>query len=535
MADIGATLREARIRARIDISEVEARTKIRAKYLRAIENEEWDLLPGPVYVKSFLRTYSEFLGLDSRQLVDEFKRRYERPSDQELRPISARRASASAGRGADPSGQLGAVIVVLAAVAVALYLVGSLSSKNNPTTPTTAPTLATGTHSTTTGSTHATTAPPTHHVHHPRPKPTTVKLKLVPTSAVYVCVEDGSGKKLIDGVTFSPGASIPVEDRAQADDHPWQRRRADEGQRQAGDARGRVADRLRDHAREDHGAVGRSAAHVRMSGAGVHSGAGAPVRAGILVTGTEVLTGIITDRNGPWLSERLVELGVDAAMIQIVGDRPDDLMNALRFMAASGMALVVTSGGLGPTADDLTAEIVGEFAGREMVLDEELEGKIAEILRPLMSRWRDLDPDAVLEANRKQAVVPVGATVLDPVGTAPGLVVPFSDGSGPTVVVLPGPPRELHAMWETAISTPAFRDAIAGAVQYRRGIVRLFGIPESEIANTLRAASEAGVPLDPLEITTCLRRGEIEVATRYEASFADDYRAFVDFLGRAPR
>jgi nicotinamide-nucleotide amidase len=267
-----------------------------------------------------------------------------------------------------------------------------------------------------------------------------------------------------------------------------------------------------------------------MSGAGVHSGGGAPVRAGILVTGTEVLTGIITDRNGPWLSERLVGLGVDAAMIQIVGDRPDDLMKALRFMASSGMALVVTSGGLGPTADDLTAEIVGEFCGREMVLDEELEAKIAEILRPLMSRWRDLDPDAVLLANRKQAVVPAGATVLDPVGTAPGLVVPPASGSGPTVVVLPGPPRELHEMWEKAILTAAFRDAIAGAVQYRRGIVRLYGIPESEIAETLRAASEAGVPLEPLEITTCLRRGEIEVATRYEASFADDYRAFVDFL-----
>jgi nicotinamide-nucleotide amidase len=165
-----------------------------------------------------------------------------------------------------------------------------------------------------------------------------------------------------------------------------------------------------------------------------------------------------------------------------------------------------------------------------MVLDEELEAKIAEILRPLMSRWRDLDPDAVLLANRKQAVVPAGATVLDPVGTAPGLVVPPASGSGPTVVVLPGPPRELHEMWEKAILTAAFRDAIAGAVQYRRGIVRLYGIPESEIAETLRAASEAGVPLEPLEITTCLRRGEIEVATRYEASFADDYRAFVDFL-----
>ena len=85
MADIGTTLREARIRARIDISEVEARTKIRAKYLRAIENEEWDLLPGPVYVKSFLRTYGDFLGVDTRLLVDEYKRRYERPA----RPGSA--------------------------------------------------------------------------------------------------------------------------------------------------------------------------------------------------------------------------------------------------------------------------------------------------------------------------------------------------------------------------------------------------------------------------------------------------------------
>jgi nicotinamide-nucleotide amidase len=256
----------------------------------------------------------------------------------------------------------------------------------------------------------------------------------------------------------------------------------------------------------------------------------APVRAGILITGTEVLTGIISDRNGPWLSERLVEHGVDAAMIHIVGDRPEDLMGALRFMADSGMALVVTSGGLGPTADDLTAEVVGRFAGREMVLDEALEERIAEILRPLMSRWPGLDPDAIRASNRKQAVVPVGAKVLDPVGTAPGLVVPPSDGPGPTVVVLPGPPRELHEMWDKAIATEAFRSAIAGATEYRRGIVRLYGIPESEIANTLRAAEEAGLALEPLEITTCLRRGEIEVATRYEPSAEADYSAFVEFL-----
>jgi cytoskeletal protein RodZ len=86
MAEIGPTLRDARIRARIDMSEVETQTKIRAKYLRAIENEEWDLLPGPVYIKSFLRTYGDYLGLDSRMLVEEFKQRYERPHDQEMAP-----------------------------------------------------------------------------------------------------------------------------------------------------------------------------------------------------------------------------------------------------------------------------------------------------------------------------------------------------------------------------------------------------------------------------------------------------------------
>src|SRR5437588_4129446 len=101
-----------------------------------------------------------------------------------------------------------------------------------------------------------------------------------------------------------------------------------------------------------------------------------PPRAGILITGTEVLTGIISDRNGPWLSERLRELGVDAATIQIVGDRPDDLLAALRFMDSEGMVLIVTSGGLGPTADDLTAEIVGSFTGREMVLDAAMEAQI---------------------------------------------------------------------------------------------------------------------------------------------------------------
>jgi nicotinamide-nucleotide amidase len=269
---------------------------------------------------------------------------------------------------------------------------------------------------------------------------------------------------------------------------------------------------------------------VRVRDAAVYTGRAA-VRAGVLVTGTEVLTGIITDRNGPWLSEQLRDLGVDVAMIEIVGDRPEDLLGALRHMAQEGVALIVTSGGLGPTADDLTAEIVAEFSGREMVLDKALEERILEILKPLMARWRGADPEAVRVANRKQAVIPVGATVLAPKGTAPGLVVPPLEGSsGPTVVVLPGPPSELIPMWDDAVATETFQRAIVGATVFERKIVRIFGVPESEISSTLRAADGAGLALADLEITTCLRRGELEISTRFQPQATADYEALIEFI-----
>ena len=254
-------------------------------------------------------------------------------------------------------------------------------------------------------------------------------------------------------------------------------------------------------------------------------------RAGIVVTGTEVLNGRVIDRNGPWLSDRLRELGVDLAFTVIVADRPQDITAALSFLAARGADLVLTSGGLGPTADDLTAEVVGAFQGREMVLDAALEGRIWAILEPVRRRWPDLDEDAVRAANRKQAVVPRGATILEPVGTAPGLVVPPADGrDGPTVVVLPGPPRELQPMWPAAAATGAVRAALAGATTYRQETVRLFGIPESEIAETLRRATGRGIDLDALEVTTCLRRGEIEVVTRYEPAAQGDYDRLVALI-----
>jgi nicotinamide-nucleotide amidase len=247
-------------------------------------------------------------------------------------------------------------------------------------------------------------------------------------------------------------------------------------------------------------------------------------RAAIVVTGTEVLGGRVDDRNGPWLSERLAELGVDVALRTIVGDRAGDLLAALQHCSTLPVALIVTSGGLGPTADDLTASVVGEFAGREMVLDEALERRIAAILS---ARSGTPTAEPTRAANRKQAVVPDGATVLEPVGTAPGLVVPPAAGrDGPTVVVLPGPPRELQAMWEAAVRSEPFAMAAAGRTTYIQRTLRLYGPPESQIAATLRAAGQAGIDLIALEVTTCQRRGEIEIVTRYEPPSAAAYEAF---------
>ena len=265
-------------------------------------------------------------------------------------------------------------------------------------------------------------------------------------------------------------------------------------------------------------------------------------RAGIVVTGTEVLTGRVQDRNGPWIAGRLLELGVELAHITICGDRPGDIEAQLRFLAGDGVDLIVTSGGLGPTADDMTVATVARFAGLDLVLDAALEERIAEILKRLMGRFDKLgfssvgfnnaDFDAVRAANRKQAMVPSGAHVIDPVGTAPGVVV----GGTPTIVVLPGPPRELQPMWAVAVETAAVQRAIAGRTTYRQQMVRMFGLPESGLADTLRDAEQSTDGFDRLEITTCLRRGEIEMVTRYEPDAASVYSDLMELLReRHPR
>lgn len=247
------------------------------------------------------------------------------------------------------------------------------------------------------------------------------------------------------------------------------------------------------------------------------------MKAGILVTGTEVLTATIRDENGPWLSGRLIELGIELVEIMVVADRPADLLSGLEHMRASGVDLIITMGGLGPTADDLTAEVVAEFSGRPLVLDVAMEERISAILeRYAASTPINLSAEALLAANRKQAMVPEGAVALSPIGTAPGLIVP---GEDLVVLVLPGPPRELRPMWEAALTEPLLRSVTGRATALHSYRLRMFGTPESELASSLREIEADGVSIDRLEVTTCLRRGEVEIDIRYRDDAAAEAAA----------
>ena len=235
-----------------------------------------------------------------------------------------------------------------------------------------------------------------------------------------------------------------------------------------------------------------------------------------MVTGTEVLSGTIADRNGPWLSEQLRDHGVQLAHIVVTGDRPADLHDALRFLA--GMDLVITSGGLGPTADDLTVDAVAEYAGLQTRHDPALEERIWARVMSVRSRLAAAE-EALREGARKQAFVPEGAAVLEPVGTAPGVLV---QTDGPLILVLPGPPRELQTMWKAAVETSPLRQLLAHAGRFEQRMLRFYGLPEPEIAATLRDID----PPSSLEITTCLRRGELEVATVFDVASEGDYDVF---------
>ena len=252
------------------------------------------------------------------------------------------------------------------------------------------------------------------------------------------------------------------------------------------------------------------------------------VKAGILVTGTEVLTAVIRDENGPWLSQRFLDLGIELIEIMVVADRPADLLAGLEHLRDSGVDLIVTTGGLGPTADDLTAEVVADFTDRPLVLDQAMEDRIAAILAKYAATSPiDLTGAAMRAANRKQAMVPQGAVALNPIGTAPGLIVP---GEDLLVLVLPGPPRELRPMWEDALSKPMLRQLLDQATPLLTYRLRMFGTPESELASSLREIEAGGLDASGLEVTTCLRRGEVEIDVRYREGAEDEADALREAL-----
>ena len=518
MPEIGDQLREARLRNRIDITEVEAATKIRAKYLRALENEEWDLLPGPTFVKTFLRTYADHLGLDSRVLVEEYRQRYERPAGQELTPFGTNLG----GRRARPRRPL--IAPWMAVVAGVLLLIGALYllgrwGDDPPEDEQAAQPVATAT--------------PQAKKKKPRArkpaasKPTRVRLQIRATGPVSVCLESAGRHAADQQPDARHGPVEPHVPRPPLQDVLRHGRRRDARRRQAVRGLRRCADRLRTAGGREAATAARVAAPdvQRMS-----------VRAGIVVTGTEVLGGIISDRNGPWLSERLRAAGVELAHIMIVGDRPADVRAALDFLAAEGIDLIITSGGLGPTADDLTADVVGAFTGRAMVLDPDLEQRILAILQRHRATWRLYSDEALRAGNRKQAIIPAGATILEPVGTAPGLVVPPAGDAGPTVVVLPGPPPELQPMWAAARETAAVRSVLARATTLEQRIMRLVGVPESEIALSLRGdGGGRGSRSVSWRSPRACAAGELEVATTFAPGAAPAVRGVRRGRARAPR
>ncbi|HEX3806197.1 MAG TPA: CinA family nicotinamide mononucleotide deamidase-related protein [Gaiellaceae bacterium] len=225
-------------------------------------------------------------------------------------------------------------------------------------------------------------------------------------------------------------------------------------------------------------------------------------RVAIVASGSELVRGDRNDRNGPYLAADLLRRGVDPARITVVGDDPADLEAALR--AGLEHDLLVVSGGLGPTHDDRTIELLARAAGVGLAVDEELAAAIEELSRRVAARLNRPYTDFA-EGVRKQATLPEGASWVGLVGTAPAVVLPVGDR---LAVALPGPPRELQELWPRVLETEPLRRLLAGAVAPQRRVLRMFGVSESAVA---RALAEAGGDGDGVDVTICARDFEIHV------------------------
>jgi nicotinamide-nucleotide amidase len=226
-------------------------------------------------------------------------------------------------------------------------------------------------------------------------------------------------------------------------------------------------------------------------------------RALVVVTGSELVRGERTDRNGPFLAAEALSHGLEPARITIVGDAPGELETALREGLEADACLI--SGGLGPTHDDRTVELLSHAAGLELVVDEVLEREIDSISRAVAERLRrpyaDFAPGVTKQATRPAPAVSIGLA-----GTAPGLVLQAPTGC--VVVILPGPPGELRRLWPKALASEPMRELLGRTRPPGRRVLRLFGVSESAVA---RALEEAGGDGDGVEATICAREFEIHV------------------------
>jgi nicotinamide-nucleotide amidase len=226
------------------------------------------------------------------------------------------------------------------------------------------------------------------------------------------------------------------------------------------------------------------------------------LRAAIVASGSELVRGDRHDRNGPYLASSLLRLGIDPVRITVVGDEPADLEAALH----EGLAydLLCISGGLGPTHDDRTIELLARAAGVGLAVDPELAAAIEELSRRVAARLNR--PYTDFEAGvRKQATLPEGATWVGLVGTAPAVVL---EARACTAVALPGPPRELQQLWPRVLETAPLLGLLDRATVPERRVLRFYGVSESAIAQALTAAGGDG---DGVDVTICARDFEIHV------------------------
>ncbi|MBD0349061.1 MAG: nicotinamide-nucleotide amidohydrolase family protein [Thermoleophilia bacterium] len=246
-------------------------------------------------------------------------------------------------------------------------------------------------------------------------------------------------------------------------------------------------------------------------------------RAAVVLTGTELVRGQRVDRNGPFLARELVALGVDPARLVIVGDGPADLEPAFRQALAADVA--VFSGGLGPTHDDRTVELLAHVTGRRLHVDPTLAAEIEAVSRRISARFGR--PYAEYATGiEKQATLPAGAVSLGLAGTAPGVLL---EHDGRIAVALPGPPGELRRLWRIALETEPFRRLRARVRPPHARVLRVYGVTESAVA---RALDATGGESEGLDITICAHDFEVRVdllaapgaeerAAAVEASLAD--------------